>query len=456
SERQRLSNLEDSLIEDKTGAKSYKEELARTQTIKGALEAQLAALSEDNEMLQKELDVINKRTDMRLKELRNIERVRVNLEKRTADKMYDWILLHQNRRTKLIPSYEGDAFLKDVAFIYDQSLAAQAFLLYGDSESAEDILDFFKYKASKRRGAFVNAYDVNVGSIVEHDVHTGPNTWIGIAAIQHMDMVGTRDYLPMAKSIGDWLIKLQNDDKDGGLRGGPNETWYSTEHNLDAYAFFTMLHKKTGDDKYKRAARKVLGWIKDNAFTDTGRINRGKGDATIATDTFSWAIAALGPATLIESGMDPDAIMKFAEDNCKVTVDFQRPDGKIIKVTGFDFARNKHMARGGVISTEWTAQMVVALRIMRDFHEKVVDLKRAYVYRNKYNFYLSQLEKMIISSPSKLGQGAGCLPYATQDNVDTGHGWRTPKGKNTGSVSATAYGIFAIKGYNPLKLASEQ
>jgi hypothetical protein len=260
----------------------------------------------------------------------------------------------------------------------------------------------------------------------------------------------------MARNIGDWLIDLQKKDKEGGLRGGPEESWFSTEHNLDGYAFFKMLYKKTGDDKYKRAAQKTLDWIKHHAFTGTGRVNRGKGDATIATDTFSWAIAALGPTTLMELGMDPDAIMKFAEDNCRVTVDFERPDGDVISVTGFDFARNKHMSRGGVISTEWTAQMIVAFRIMRDFHEKVVDLKRAYAYRDKYNFYLSQLERLIISSPSKVGQGAGCLPYATQDDVDTGHGWRTPNGKNTGSVSATAYGIFAIKGYNPLELASEQ
>ncbi|MFH1753379.1 MAG: PilZ domain-containing protein [Candidatus Omnitrophota bacterium] len=420
------------------------------------LDERLRALTEDNEMLQKELDVVNARTDMRLKELKKIDRVRENLEKKTVDKMYDWIVLHKNNKTNLISSYEGDDFLKGVAFIYDEALAAQAFLLYKDSDSAEDILGFFKYKAQKTEGAFTNAYDVNTGSIAEHSVHVGPNMWIGITALQYTDMTGLKDYLALAKDIGDWAIKLQDEDRDGGLRGGPKETWFSTEHNLDAYAFFTMLHKKTGDDKYKAAADKVLAWLKTNAFTGTGRIKRGKGDATIATDTFSWAIAALGPETLIGLGMDPDAILMFAEEHCKVTVDFRRPDGEVVEVTGFDFAKSKNVARGGVVSAEWTAQMIVSFRIMRDFNEKVVQLKTAYAYRSKYNFYLSQLEKMIISSPSKIGQGAGCLPYATQDNADTGHGWRTPKGANTGSVSSTAYGIFAIKGYNPLRLASEQ
>ena len=57
---------------------------------------------------------------------------------------------------------------------------------------------------------------------------------------------------------------------------------------------------------------------------------------------------------------------------------------------------------------------------------------------------------MIISSLSAFGQGNWCLPYASQENIDTGHGWRTPKGDKTGSVAATAYTIFAISEFNPL------
>ena len=59
---------------------------------------------------------------------------------------------------------------------------------------------------------------------------------------------------------------------------------------------------------------------------------------------------------------------------------------------------------------------------------------------------------MVISSPSKTGQGEGCLPYASDAFADTGHGWRTPKGKRTGSVAGTAYTIFASLEYNPLSL----
>jgi len=59
---------------------------------------------------------------------------------------------------------------------------------------------------------------------------------------------------------------------------------------------------------------------------------------------------------------------------------------------------------------------------------------------------------MIISSPSPSGQGESCLPYATGDFVDTGHGWFTPKGNSTGSLAGTAYTFFAYSNYNPLEL----
>lgn len=434
-----------------------KEKLNRSRNIQAALESQMARVSEDRKKLQKELDDITRREKVRRGVLERIEKARVSLEKATVDNMYNWLQVHRNRRTGLIASYEGDETIKNTAFIYDQSLVAQVFLLNDDIKGAKSILDFFKDKAKRHQGAFANAYGVNNGAITEYTVHCGPNIWLGIALMQYMEKTGGEEYLNLATEIGDWIVKVQDQDPGGGIKGGPDVSWFSTEHNLDAYAFFTMLAEKTNSYKYRKAAEKSLRWIKYNAYTGReGRIYRGKGDSTIATDTFSWAIAAIGPKVLMEVGMDPDAIMKFAEDNCKVTVDFVRPDGKVVKVTGFDFAKRKNLARGGVISSEWTAQMIVSLEMMSDFYLGIGNYQKSKFYQDKHDFYMSELEKLIITSPSRSGQGAGCLPYATQENVDTGHGWRTPRGEDTGSVSGTAYGIFAIKSYNPLKLASSK
>ncbi|MFH1479171.1 MAG: PilZ domain-containing protein [Candidatus Omnitrophota bacterium] len=373
------------------------------------------------------------------------------VEGKSMESMYRWIKNHQDKSTGLVISYEGDKDLEDWSFTYDQSLSAQCFILKSDKDRAMSIFDFYKKRAEKAKGAFINAYDASTGFPIEYNVHSGPNVWLGIAILRYTDKFDDTGYLEVAEGIANWLIKLQNQDPDYGIRGGPDFGWFSTEHNLDAYAFFGLLYEVTAKDIYKDAREKTFEWIKDNAYNyKEGRLNRGKGDATIATDTFAWAIASIGPERLKEEGMDPDQIIDFAEENCLVTTEFIRPDGEKISVTGFDFGKHEHLARGGVVSTEWTAQMIVTLNIMAEYHKKREDLKRALVYKRKADFYLSELEKMIIVSLSKIGQGEGCLPYASQDDVDTGHGWRAPKGSRTGSTAGTSYTIFAKNNYNPL------
>jgi len=110
------------------------------------------------------------------------------------------------------------------------------------------------------------------------------------------------------------------------------------------------------------------------------------------------------------------------------------------------------MSKGGIVSTEWTSQMIVSFRVMADYYKKNGDFNKVKYYDKKADFYLSEIEKMIISSPSKAGQGQACLPYATQDDVDTGHGWKIAQGTKTASTASTAYIVFTKYNYNPLVL----
>ena len=144
--------------------------------------------------------------------------------------------------------------------------------------------------------------------------------------------------------------------------------------------------------------------------------------------------------------------MEFAEKHCEVSVRAHLSHKAPVSLRGFDFAKTQNVGRGGVISTEWTAQMIVSYQVLARYFEKLGDAEKAASYLQKANLYLNELQKLIITSPSRTGQGRGCLPYASADNVDTGHGWRTPQGASTGSVAATAYGLFAWKQYNPFEL----
>ncbi|OIO37316.1 MAG: hypothetical protein AUJ72_04760 [Candidatus Omnitrophica bacterium CG1_02_46_14] len=417
--------------------------------LKGIREKELVTSLEKERKLNTALKHITQNKEKLEASFQMLQKNEASLSKTTLHQMVEWIKTHRNLRTGLLASFEGDSSLEDWAFTYDQALASQVFLIFGDLNSAETILNFYAKRAERSNGAFYNAYDAVDGRVKESTVHVGPNAWIGLAALQYEHRTKNGRFMPLAKSIGDWLI--DNQDLEGGLKGGPSVNWYSTEHNLDAYAFLSMLAKETNDSRYEEAASRALQWIRKYAYSNkTKGISRGKGDATIATDTFSWSIAALGPAKLKELSLDPEEIMNFAENACEVEVPYKKSNGKLTMVKGFDFAKARNVGRGGVISTEWTAQAIVTYRILSNYLDALGEKEKVFNYRQKAGFYLNELQKLIITSSSKTGQGRGCLPYASMDNVDTGHGWRTPKGSQTGSVSGTAYGIFAWIGYNPL------
>ncbi|MCM8792002.1 MAG: hypothetical protein NC826_02485 [Candidatus Omnitrophica bacterium] len=409
-------------------------------------------LEEEREALKEQLYSLQVRESQITENLLVLDKKRADLEKANVEKMYQWLRIHQNQRTGLILSYEGDKDLSNVSFLYDQALTAIAYTKFSDFERAKKIFDFFKFKARRSYGGFLNAYYTNDGQPAEYTVHSGPNFWLGIALAHYINKTNDKSYLGLLKEIADWAIDLQNQDKEGGIRGGPQIEWYSTEHNLDAYAMFNMLYQITANEKYKEAADKIINWLILHAYDRPEvPVRRGKGDSTIATDTYAWSIASLGPEKLESIGINPDKIMEFAEQNCSVEVEYTRPNGERIKIKGFDFAASRHLARGPVISCEWTAQMILSYKIMSKFYITKQMVTKAEYYERKAHDYLNDLFKLLISSPSPIGWGEGCLPYATEDFVDTGHGWVTPKGKSTGSVASTAYGLFSYYGFNPLQ-----
>ncbi len=412
------------------------------------LKKQIAVLQRENGYLRQELQKENSFLAQETERIGVLAGQKQQFNERSVQAMYSWIKRHQNQKTGLVVSFEGDETLENWAFSYDQSLAVFVFLLYNDTVSAEKILKFYLSTAKKHKDGFMNAYDARTGDPCEYIVHSGPNIWIGLAALRYWSVTRDKRYLELARGVFQFLTTVQ--DAEGGIRGGPEVNWYATEHNLDAYAFLLQLEFFLKDARSSRAKKDVLNWLRAYSYTK-GHIpvNRGKGDATIATDTYAWSITAVGPEILLGCGMDPDAIIEFAIQKCKVSTFFETQNKKI-PLEGFDFSRSMHSARGGVVSGEWTAQMILAFKIMAYFHSQKGNLEQSRRYCLLAEKYLNELIKMVVSSPSASGQGRGCLPYASSGNVDTGHGWRTPSGTTTGAVSSTAYYILAYKGFNPL------
>ncbi|MCU0666335.1 MAG: PilZ domain-containing protein [Candidatus Omnitrophica bacterium] len=452
--QENLKALEEKL-NNTTEAKSrlLPESIHEAQSLVKLREANLliAQINKERAFLKEKLSELSNTQAQAAEQLTSVEKTRLRLERANVDKMYEWIKVHQSPRTGLVMSFEGDKDFASWAFTYDQALSALAFTYFGDYARSRKIFDFYLNKAEKLRWGFLNGYYFNDGAAAEYTVHSGPNLWVGIAIAQYTRRTNDTSYLPLAEKIADFIISLQSEDQDSGIRGGPDVKWFSTEHNLDAYAFLNMLYILTGKNKYLVARDGVLEWLKKHTYDQYDvPINRGKGDSTIATDTYAWSVAALGPEKLIAIGMDPVDIMDFADKNCAVEVDYMRPEAVKVRVKGFDFAAQRHVARPAVVSSEWTSQMILSFKIMADFLSRTGQTKKALDYKQKAQDYLASLSGMIISSPSASGQGQGCLPYASEDFVDTGHGWTTPKGKSTGSLAGTAYTIFAYYNFNPL------
>ena len=89
--------------------------------------------------------------------------------------------------------------------------------------------------------------------------------------------------------------------------------------------------------------------------------------------------------------MNPERILEFAVDNCEVSTTFRRKEGQV-PVKGFDFAKYKNCARGGIISCEWTAQMILSFEIMADYYKRN-DPDKSGAYLDKSLFYSNELQK---------------------------------------------------------------
>lgn len=409
------------------------------------LENQIVFLRKENSLLKQRQQERHEVSQSLEEEVKKIEEKRVAVSKEIMQGMYEWIKNRQDLVKGLVLSYEGDSKLNKVCFTYDQALAVIVFLIFDDLKSAERTLDFYLKKINQD-GKIYNAYYTS-GDEFEAIYHSGPNAWIGIAALNYAKKTSNKKYLTIADKVSAILLSLM--DKEGGIPGGPQEKWYSTEHNLDAYAFFKLFSEITGNRKYEDIANKIKAWLFKYAYTQYGSVvKRGKGDATIATDTYAWSITAIEPEVLLADQLNPDKIIEYAIDSCEVDAQFIRDKEKII-IRGFDFSKMRNRPGGYVVSGEWTAQMILALEIMANYYDSKDKAKSEY-YFNRAVEYFNELEKMVISSPSKFGREDPCLPYASRADVDTGHGWRTPKGDKTGSLSSTAYCLISYIGYNPL------
>ena len=246
----------------------------------------------------------------------------------------------------MLRSYDTDAKeLSSVAFTYDNALVAMAFIADRQRSSAERLLDSLVYAVNHDRymhGRIRNGYYSGCLKITEEDgneiarmsgwyddgwkedayqvgCNVGNTSYVVLALLQYiyaydkdglLDNERCKTYIGASKTLMNWVIDECSDGSDGftaGWNGWPEEgketvlTYKSTEHNIDAYAAFSMLYQLTGETKYKDAADSALRFIKsmysdENGYFYTGTKDDGVTPDTgaVVLDTQVWSALALG------------------------------------------------------------------------------------------------------------------------------------------------------------------
>lgn len=180
---------------------------------------------------------------------------------------------HRTSGARLAQSYQDDAGLKDMAFVYDNAVALIALLSQGDVSRARAIGDALLYAQThdgefedhRLRQAYHSDSFANAAgkAVPGHEFAltgsaSGDMAWCGIALAQLAKKTGDSRYAVGALWIGRWIYDTTYSESGlGGYSFGDTaglSSHKSTEHNVDVYAFFRLLESLTGDPRWTERA----------------------------------------------------------------------------------------------------------------------------------------------------------------------------------------------------------
>jgi hypothetical protein len=173
----------------------------------------------------------------------------------------------QGFTTRLSQSYSDEIGLESTAFVYDNAVEIMARLLRGsgqDLDRARVLGNGLLYAQQTdpaadgrvRQAYFVDHADANGVFVIPSGFPffflgsaTGDVAWTGMALAQLAHRTRIQAYLDGAVRLGNWIFNNTFDTRGAGgynFTAGANQV-KSTEHNIDAFALFTMLARLTGD-----------------------------------------------------------------------------------------------------------------------------------------------------------------------------------------------------------------
>ncbi len=385
-----------------------------------------------------------------------------------------------------------DEVMRNVAFTYDNAIAALAFIARGTNDDwrrAELICNALVYASENDRfyidGGLRNAYQAGdlilppgwnandipctvrmpgflLDGIWNEDQfqvsrHTGNSAWPIIALLTFNEAKERPSYVAAATKMGEWISLFGDAYQGSGFRGGfegwepdPTEVqWASTEHNLDLAVAFTMLADATGDVRWEQHAASASDFVEAMWRDCCEGEDCGLGcDLDCGLECGFFRPGTLNPDSLNDGvlALDPQswaflAMPELLELHPNLLESTQCLLGAACPgFEGFDFGLDLSACEApDGVWFEGTAQMVVALRVAGQ------DELAA--------FYLEQLEAAQATARNGNGQG---IVAACPDGITTGF---TDGFGNLQQyfarlhVAATGWFVFAELNKNPYDLS---
>jgi hypothetical protein len=397
---------------------------------------------------------------------------------------------------RLVQSYVDQSGLLSTSFTYDNAVSIHAYLLdrSRDSLARAEVLGQGLIYAQATNfpfndGRFAQAYFVNEpsasGAFITpagfpfffYTSAVGDQSWAGMALAQLYRRTRNNSYLTAALNVANWIVtNTFNTLGPGGYSFGTNINQFnqsvpstngkSTEHNIDTFAFFTMLDELT----HRGAANNGTPWnaLAAHALSFVTAMYN-------ATDGYFYT-GTLGDQITINPSPIPEdcqtwSYLALLDNRFKHTIDWALRNlattdtaaSPHTSLTGsesftgmvFDTASLAPTIPGSDPNAVWlegTSHTIAAL-IARSLagadsvHDRVQDLQTAVKFVDTCETAEAQLGagQTVNGAAIPLGQGL----VAATSQMDTGFGFTYGPSKHIG---ATGWYLIAARGGNPFQL----
>ncbi len=324
----------------------------------------------------------------------------------------NWVTNIQNYNG-LLPSSENTAYVS----LYDNALAAIAFIKLDKLEKAEQIFDFFNSKINEEllanKGGFFQLRDL--GGNNGQRTWMGDNAWLLIALNHYQAKTNSSKYNTLAFELEKWIRSLQLEN--GSIAGGYNED--GTPISIVTEGIITAFNAVPGYDDFHK---NILYFLKTERWNGTEK-------ALLAWPENPSYEYALDLHSLGFNIFEDFPTQTLDNASRYITTQTSTMNGEIIM--GYAFDEDKD-----VVWLEGTAQMAVAYNSAS--------------LKTQSDSLLKEIEKSILESTTYTN--AHGLPYVTNHGSSYGVQMLWDDADLTPAISSSIWYIFAKLSFNPLAL----